>query len=225
MPWGVAAASAASLAGSALQANAVGSAGKAGQGAARLQREDLTQFRDVGGEASRQAGNLLGLYGQPAADAAMATYQQSPGYQWQLGEGLRAVDAGAAAKGMLRSGATLKAEQAYGSGLAAQDFSSYYNRLFGLATQGQAAAAGTVSNTNALIGQANSGGAQEASIYGNAAKGVGTAANDLFSNPNFQSWLKGSDSTSSYDPTQWGYTAGGAGQGTLESTGFFTPLR
>ena len=29
-----------------------------------------------------------------AADAAFAGYRTSPGYQWQLGEGLRAVDAG-----------------------------------------------------------------------------------------------------------------------------------
>jgi hypothetical protein len=46
-----------------------------------------------------------------------STFQSSPGYQFQLEQGLRAVDAGASAKGMLRSGAT-QAEQKFGHGLA-----------------------------------------------------------------------------------------------------------
>ena len=63
----------------------------------------------------------------------MAGFHTSPGYQFQLDQGLRAVDAGAAANGLLRSGAALKAEQTFGTGLADKEFApDYYNRLFDL---------------------------------------------------------------------------------------------
>jgi hypothetical protein len=175
-----------------MQSSAAGKAGKAQQQAANLQRDDLGTFRDTGGQATRQAGNLLGLNGQDAATGAMSTFQTSPGYGFQLEQGLRAVDAGAAAKGMLRSGATLEAEQKFGQGLANQDFGNYYNRLMGLANQGENAAAGYGSTTNASMSAAGQTGAEQASIYGNTAKGISSGVNDLMSNPNFQNYLKGS---------------------------------
>src|SRR4029077_716736 len=68
--------------------------------------------------------------------------QASPGYQWRLGQGLRGIDAGAAAgvrQPGVRSGATIKAEEAYGQGLAATDFGNYFTRLNQLAGMGQTA--------------------------------------------------------------------------------------
>src|SRR5215469_17865844 len=134
MPWGVAAAAvsgAAGLAGSAMQSSA---AGKAAGGAQRNLQMILPQLQQnyntavAGYQPFATAGqlsltdqqDLLGLNGPDAASAAMAKFQTSPGYQWSLGQGLRAVDAGAAARGMLRSGAALKAEQTFGTGLADQ---------------------------------------------------------------------------------------------------------
>jgi hypothetical protein len=146
---------------------------------------------NTGGQALGQTANLLGLNGQPAADAAMSTFQQSPGYQWQLGQGLRAVDAGAAASGMLRSGAALKAEQTYGQGLANQDFTNYYNRLAGLSTTGEQAAAGGASTAQTGASLAQGAGNTQASIYGNLVSGLGNQVNTLFSNPNVQNWLGG----------------------------------
>jgi hypothetical protein len=105
------------------------------------------------------------------------------------------VDAGAAASGMLRSGATLKAEQTFGTGLADQEFSNYYNRLFNLANLGENAAAKTGANAiqtgQGIAGTDVSTGAQLTSIYGNAAKGIGSATNTLFNNPEFQNWASG----------------------------------
>ena len=98
------------------------------------QRQDLSPYREAGLAPLQAQGDLLGLNGQPAADAAMANFQSSPGYQFQLDQGLRATDAGAAASGFTRSGAALKAEQTFGQGLANQDFTNYYNRLMGLST-------------------------------------------------------------------------------------------
>ena len=83
----------------------------------------------------------------------MAKFQASPGYQFQLGQGLRAVDAGASAQGFDRSGAALKAEQTFGQGLAASDFGNYWNRLQQLSGSGLDAAEG--------IANAATGGAQQ----------------------------------------------------------------
>jgi hypothetical protein len=159
----------------------------------------LSPWTTTGVPANADQADLLGLNGPDAATAAMAKYQTSPGYQFQLDQGLRAVDAGAAAKGMLRSGATLKAEQIFGAGLADSDFGNYWNRLNQLSSTGfdaakgiANAATGAATNTaNVDVGQAGA----DASIYGNMAKSIGTSANGLFNNPAFQSYLGGGASS------------------------------
>ncbi len=137
-----------------------------------------------GGLASTASTDLLGLNGADAATAAMSNYRASPGYAWQMSEGLRGVDAGAAAKGMLRSGATLKQEQIFGAGLADSDFQQYYKNLMGLSTLGETAASGQGAGaikTGEGIAQTDASAAQQqASIYGDVAKGLGTGINALF---------------------------------------------
>ena len=60
-------------------------------------------------------------------------FQQSPGYQWQLGQGIQAAEnLGSKSQGTV-GGNTLKALQTYGSGLANQD---YYNWLQSVYTPG-----------------------------------------------------------------------------------------
>ncbi|MFP5504939.1 MAG: hypothetical protein ACLGH6_01955, partial [Gammaproteobacteria bacterium] len=66
----------------------------------------------------------------------LARLPTDPGYQFELGQGLAAVEGSAAARGMLRSGRTLKDLTAYAQGLAStrageafqRDFSTYQNR-------------------------------------------------------------------------------------------------
>jgi hypothetical protein len=193
MPFAIAAGVAsagAGLIGGMMQSNAASAANDksiaAQQEAEERARADLQPWVTAGQPALTATSDLLGLSGQPAADAAMARFQASPGYQFQLSEGLRGVDAGAAAKGMLRSGATLKAEQEYGQGLASKDFGDYYNRLFQLSSVGETAAAkqgafsanaaDSMSKSESQLGQ------QQASIYGNAASGIGSAANNYATN-------------------------------------------
>ena len=112
--------------GSLLQANATKNAASKANATQTAEldqsRADLAPYNTQGALATTDASNLLGLNGPDAATAAMGNFQTSPGYQFSLDQGLRAVDAGAAAKGMLRSGATLKAEQTFGTGLADQEF-------------------------------------------------------------------------------------------------------
>jgi hypothetical protein len=110
-------------------------------------------------------------------------------------QGLRAVDAGAASQGILRSGATIKGEETFGQGLANTDFGNYWNRLQQLSGSGLDAAkgiagvaTGTATNTaNVDTGQAS----MDASIYGNMAKSIGTSANQLLQTNAVQGYLGG----------------------------------
>ncbi len=202
MPFAVAGAAAsvgAGVIGGVMQSNAIKSgqsqANAAIQQGIQTATNQLSPWATTGVTTNTDQADLLGLNGQDAANAAMAKFQQSPGYQWQLGEGLRAVDAGAAASGMLRSGAALKAEQTFGSGLANSNFQQYFQNLQGLSGQGLTAASGIA---NAATGGAaniaqtdTSAAAAQSSIYGNEAKSVATNANQLLSSPQFQSWYGG----------------------------------
>jgi hypothetical protein len=167
-------------------------------------RADLQPWVGSGGLANTASADLLGLNGPEAAAAAMGQFQTSPGYGFQLSEGLRAVDAGAAAKGMLRSGATLKAEQQYGAGLADQDFTDYYNRLAGISKLGESAAAGQGAASLDAAQTATSGANQQASIYGDLAKGLGTISNQYANNSLYADRTAaqggGTWSTSAYTP-------------------------
>jgi hypothetical protein len=176
----------------------------------------MAPYYGGGTQALGQEGALLGLQGQDAANKAMSTFQQSPGYQYQMQQGLRAVDAGAAAgvrQPGVRSGATIKAEETFGQNLANQDFSNYFTRLSGLAQQGQNAGTslanlgtwgagqnlqagqnllGTITGQTAnataqSVGAANA----QSSIFGNTASSLGGTVNTLLQNPNVQSTIKG----------------------------------
>ena len=68
-----------------------------------------------------------------------ASFYLSPDYNFALQQGLNGVQASAAANGMSDSGAARKAEIAYSSGLATQDYQNYANTLKGLASSGQSA--------------------------------------------------------------------------------------
>jgi len=70
----------------------------------------------------------------------MNSFQQSPGYQYQLDQGLKAVERRNAATGTLLGGNTLRELQETGQGLANQDYYNYINTLTGQAGIGQNAA-------------------------------------------------------------------------------------
>jgi hypothetical protein len=72
-----------------------------------------------------QSGNVMGM--------------MDPSYQFRLGEGLKAIDRQAAARGGLISGGALKAAQRYGQDYASTEFGNAYNRLASLAGIGQTA--------------------------------------------------------------------------------------
>ena len=72
-----------------------------------------------------QSGDVMGM--------------MDPSYSFRFGEGLKALDRTASARGGLLSGGALKAAQRYGQEFASQEFGNAYNRLAGLAGVGQTA--------------------------------------------------------------------------------------
>ena len=147
-------------------------------------------YLDAGTGALKQQNALLGLSGPDAMTDAMSTFQASPGYQYQMAQGLSAVDNGAAARGMLRSGNVLRAEQALGSNLANQDFNNYYSRLQGLVGTGTGAAnALTSAALGTASGQAQtdtSAAAQQANIDAQTGKAIGTGVQNGLNNLSYQ---------------------------------------
>ena len=130
------------------------------------------------------------MNGVDQANARAGTFQQDPGYGFQVSQALRGVDMGAASRGLLHSGATVAAEEGRASDLANQSFGQWYNRLAGIAQAGQTTAA-QVGQQGVTTGQGIANTDQKqgnalASVYGNEASGIGATANKLFSNLSYQ---------------------------------------
>lgn len=148
-------------------------------------REDYAPYRQGGYLALDELLKIGGLGGidgwNSGADRrdAMARFTASPGYQFRLDEGTKAIERSAAARGGLNSGATLKALADYGQNVASTEYGNYVNRLASLAGVGQTAVGGTASAGTAAAGNAGnaymaggnaaaSGALNRASSYNNA---------------------------------------------------------
>jgi hypothetical protein len=190
--------------------DAAGQANAQNQRGLDLQREMFDEQKRLS-EPYRQAGltgqnrlmELLGLggntgaagYGQYSRDFGMQDFQQDPGYQFRLGEGLKAMGHRAGARGGLISGQTMKGMEDYRQGLASQEYGNAFNRyqtnrqnqlapLGSLMSSGQAAAVGQAgqagqygANASNMLSQmgVNTGGATLAgsSAYGKAIGDIG----------------------------------------------------
>lgn len=78
----------------------------------------------LSGLGLQQGGNGTGALNR---QFTAADYQQSPGYQFQMSQGLDAINNSASARGI--SGNTLKALEGYGQGLANQDYQQAYTNF------------------------------------------------------------------------------------------------
>lgn len=163
---------------------------------------NLAPYTTTGSAAETAAGNLAGVNGTAAQNTAFAGFRADPSYQYNVSQGLKAVDQGAASKGMLQSGGTVQAEQTLGNNLANESFGDYYNRISGLATTGLGAqntlanaglstakdqagsytsAASALANINASAAQSQSSALNSGITNGTAALGqIGSSANSLF---------------------------------------------
>lgn len=127
------------------------------------------------------APQFTGTFHTPTVDEARAT----PGYQFTLQQGLRGVDAGAAAHGGALSGGAVKSELGYATGLADSTYNDVFNRslsTYGAGLQGyQANLAGYQANL-ARQAQEFSQLYQPASLGENAAANVGNTSQQVAGN-------------------------------------------
>jgi hypothetical protein len=125
------------------QANAAQQAAVQQQGATDQQLNLLQQIynQNRADQAPYRAAGQQAV-GQYAAQAAMP-FQQTPGYQFTQDEAMRGVMANASARGLVNSGATLKALQDRAASLADQTYGNYMNRLAALSGIGQTATGAT----------------------------------------------------------------------------------
>lgn len=134
-----------------------------------LTRSDFAPWRQAGqgalGILSKEYG--IGTGAVPGESA----FKASPGYDFRLQEGVKAAERSAAARGMLGSGAAMKAIQRYGEGLASSEYGDWWNRLAGIAGVGQSATQSTAAA-----------GSQAAGAIGNAYQNMGNARASSYAN-------------------------------------------
>lgn len=148
---------------------------------------------------------------QPAQQDFRSMLELYPAYQFQMEEGLGAIERTAAARGGLLSGQTLKAAQRYGQGLAGGTAENYLNRLSQLAGvgqttavqtgqlgaqsaayQGQLATQGAQAQASGYLGAANAWGqgiGQIGQLAGYYTGGGGSSNMAIPQNPNLQQYV------------------------------------
>jgi hypothetical protein len=186
-------------------------------------RADLAPYREGGVAAQNRLTTLLGIggdttaadYGKYSKDFGMSDFTTDPGYQFRLEQGMKALNASAAARGMGVSGANIKGATEYGQNLGSQEYQNAFNRyqanrtaqlapLQSLYAGGQAAAAGSAAQAGALgsnLGQTYTGlgqgiaqagvaaGNAQASGYLNQANAVTNALNQGMSSYTMNNYL------------------------------------
>lgn len=106
-----------------------------------IAREDLSGYRTAGNLSLNEQLKLMGLKGLDKQQNALSRFTTSPGYTFRLSEGNKAIQRSAAARGNLLSPATLKEMDTFSQGLASDEYNNYYNRLSGISSLGENAAA------------------------------------------------------------------------------------
>jgi len=189
------------VAGAVGSSKAAGAQAKAADQAAQLQHQDqqaslaeqqrqfnisqgnLAPFLKTGTQATQQLSQLTGTPGQglltpfseqfQAPTAAQA--EQTPGYQFQLQQGLNALQNSAAARGGLLSTGTAKNINDYAQGQAASNYSQTYNRALGEYQQRYNVFEGNQANTFNRLSALSGGGQTAANTLGQL--GQATASN------------------------------------------------
>lgn len=198
----VAIVAAAALGSAAISSNAAGQASKAATNAANANNALQTQIYnsnkaeiqpsvDRGNAAGDLESNFLGIGGDPAkSKAALDTFLNSTGYQFNLNQGVQAIDQNKATAGLLNSGSTLKALDTFGTNTANAFGQQYVSNLDSISKQGTGAAASlagtganfanavSASNTSAANTSANAdlaSAGQLSNVISNALSGYGVS--------------------------------------------------
>jgi len=134
MPWMALAIGGSALLGASASKSAAGTQAASADRATELQERMFNKQLELQ-EPFRQSGiNALNKIESGDIMGAM-----DPSYKFRLGEGMKALERSAAARGGLISGGALKAAQRYGQDFASTEFGNAYNRLASRAGFGQTA--------------------------------------------------------------------------------------
>jgi hypothetical protein len=190
----------------------------------------LSPYRESGNLAlSPLTGLLTGKQYDPESGKTTALdqtqrnnlFQTSPGYQFRLDQGQKALERTQVAKGGLLSGGAAKEALQYGQGAASGEYGNYINQLFNLAGMGQNAAgasANTASNSaNSLAQYRYASGMNTAQGYANQGKIYGNMFSQLGA---YGSQALGGSSGASGGGMNSPYASGGGSSG---STGAISP--
>lgn len=149
----------------------------AGQGIQDL----YNPYQQTGTAANDQLAALYGLNGNGAQAAAQANWQNTPGYQFQLDQGLKAVNANAARMGQTLSGNNQQAVNNYAQGTANQTYNSYLQNLIQQQQSGMNAAGGVATG---MAGVANAQSGKSGAAVNTQNAGLSTALSSLFPSNN-----------------------------------------
>jgi hypothetical protein len=146
-------------------------------------REAAQAFINSQGGAGGAGGGMGGAAGSNALNFDYGGFKETPGYQFRVDQGRQAIERSAAARGGLNSGATMRALQGYGQGMAADEYGTFYNRLGAMSGTGQTQVNSLASlGANSAANQGNSlmqAGNARASGYANQANIFGGAASQI----------------------------------------------
>jgi hypothetical protein len=131
-----------------------------------------TPYRDTGLSAFQAQADAEGLNGPEGYQRAVARFQTSPGYQFNVDQMIEQTNRGAAAGGQLLSGNTLTALQDRSKGLANQEWGADYARLGGLADRGYAATGAQADIAQGLGKVGYQYGSDLSGVYGGTAQGI-----------------------------------------------------
>lgn len=175
------------------QVQAANTAAQTQLGMYNTTRADLSPYRDIGKTASDTLTSKLSDLTAPIT-MDQATLEKTPGYQFNLTQGLKGVQNSAAARGLGTSGAALKGAATFATGLADSTYQNQFanavtnqtnafNRLKSLVDTGenasaQTGSAGAVAANGAASAQIGAGNAQAAGANATGAA-VSSAVNNI----------------------------------------------
>ncbi|MDE1971080.1 MAG: DNA transfer protein p32 [Patescibacteria group bacterium] len=147
-------------------------------------RKDLSPYNDFGKNAINPLMSAMGYnpdfsvnqnnplqqrFSAPTADQA----QQTPGYQFTLDQGLKAVQNSASARGLGTSGAAMKGASSYATGLADSTYNDVYNRALQTFNTNYNSASQNANRLSGIVQQGQNSAAQTGSMGMTAANNAG----------------------------------------------------
>lgn len=111
---------------------------------------------------------------------AFDNYRNSTGYQFRVGEGMRALDNSYASRGIGQSGAAAKAALQYGQNIASGEFGNYLNALMAQQGVGLSAAGAQAGVSTNFVNQTTANNNAAASAAANAAIAKGNATSNMW---------------------------------------------